>query len=340
MSYRFVLIDPAEQVWESAIKTHPNSTVFQSPAWIRFVSHTQNAEPVLARLMEGNQTIGYFTGLIVKKFGLKILGSPFPGWSTDYMGLAVCDGVCRRRAVQALIEFAFGSLGCAHVEIMDRNLSPADLQGLDVYYRMYHGFQIDLTKDEQQLFTGMSNACRRCIRKAEKSGVTVQETQDPQFAQEYFAQLCDVFAKQGLVPTYGIERVQQLINHVYPAGNLLLLRACDSQGRCIATGIFPHSNGVMYFWGGASWRHSQHLRPNEALQWSAMKIAREIGIQAYDMGGSGEYKRKYGGEEIHVPWIRKSKFNMIEHMRNLAQQAYRTKQWVSGQLRLKREPVL
>ncbi len=57
-------------------------------------------------------------------------------------------------------------------------------------------------------------------------------------------------------------------------------------------------NGVMYFWGGASWRHSQSLRPNEALQWEAMKIGKRKGIRIYDMGGGGEYKRKYGGKEI------------------------------------------
>jgi hypothetical protein len=28
----------------------------------------------------------------------------------------------------------------------------------------------------------------------------------------------------------------------------------------------------MYFGGGASWRQHQILRPNEAIQWQAMKI--------------------------------------------------------------------
>ncbi|MGH7231351.1 MAG: GNAT family N-acetyltransferase, partial [Nitrospiraceae bacterium] len=173
---------------------------------------------------------------------------------------------------------------------------------------------------------------RRCIRKADKNGVIIEEAQDLEFADEYFAQLQGVFAKQSLVPTYGVERVRQLITHLYPTGNLFLLRARDQQGRCIATGIFPHLNGVMYFWGGASWRHCQFLRPNEAVQWHAMKMGRKIGLRIYDMGGSGAYKRKYGGHEIQVPWIRKSRFPWIRYMRDMAQRSHQVSRQYLGHL--------
>ena len=68
------------------MSTYPDANVFQTPEWVSFVAETQKAEPVLAVLKEGNETLGYFTGLIIRKFGLKILGSPFRGWSTPYMG--------------------------------------------------------------------------------------------------------------------------------------------------------------------------------------------------------------------------------------------------------------
>src|SRR5436189_3057502 len=99
----------------------------------------------------------------------------------------------------------------------------------------------------------MTSACRRCIRKAKKVGVTIEEADDPEFADDYYAQLRDVFAKQSLVPTYGVDRVQALIAHLHPTGRLLLLRARGPDGASIATGIFPAMNGSMYFWGGASW---------------------------------------------------------------------------------------
>jgi CelD/BcsL family acetyltransferase involved in cellulose biosynthesis len=317
--------------WSANIKTLEAGgagTIFQAPAWLSFLSATQHGEPVLAALMDGNSYIGYFTGMIIRKAGLRILGSPFPGWTTDYMGLAISPDADRRMAVRALIAFAFQELGCAHLEVMDRNISVADLHGLHVQHRMYRGFEIDLTKDENELFTNMTSACRRCVRKAAKEGVIVETVHDLQFADDYYSQLQDVFAKQGRMPTYDVERVRQLIHHVHPTGHLLLLRARDRSGRCIATGIFPHMNGVLYFWGGASWRAFQRLRPNEAVQWEAIKIGKRKGLHTYDMGGGGDYKRKYGGSEIEVPWFRKSKYPWLRFMRELAERGHKfAREW-------------
>ena len=332
MAYAFERLNIQGDDWLAEFDGNQARTIYQTPAWLTFISRTQDGEPVVGALREDGKTIGYFTGLIVQKFGFRILGSPFPGWSTDYMGLALSAGADRRKAVQALIEFAFEELGCVHLEMMDRTLTVSDLDGLDFQYRMYRGFEIDLTRDEDELFSNMTSACRRCVKKAEKEGVLIEKAHDLEFADEYYAQLKDVFAKQRLAPTYGIDRVRQLISHVHPTGHLLLLRARDRVGRCIATGIFPHMNGVMYFWGGASWRQHQLLRPNEAIQWYAMKIGKQKGLRIYDMGGGGEYKRKYGGCEIEVPWFRKSKYPWIGSLRDMAQHSHKLRQQCLGRL--------
>jgi hypothetical protein len=331
MSYAFDPLSVGGEDWLTQIGLEQTGTIYQTPAWLRFLSRTQHGEPIVAALKEGQETIGYFTGMIVSKFGVRILGSPFPGWSTDYMGLTLSTGVDRRRALEALFDFAFGQLRCVHVEMMDRHITEDDLSSLGVQSRRYHSFEIDLTRNEEELFANMKSACRRCIRKAQREGVSIEEAHDLEFADDYYAQLRDVFAKQRLVPTYGIERVRQLIRRLHPTGHLLLLRARDRDGRCIATGIFPHMNGIMYFWGGASWRHSQSVRPNEALQWQAMKIGKKKCVRIYDMGGGGEYKRKYGGKRIQVPWFGKSKYGWIRIMRDMAQQGHEIHQHCLGQ---------
>ena len=128
---------------------------------------------------------------------------------------------------------------------------------------VYETYQSDLARSEEDLFKGMESACRRCIRKAEKSGVTVEEAGDLAFADEYYEQLKDVFAKQGKLPTYPVERVRVLMKHMLPTGRLLALRARDPEGRCIATGLYPGMNDMAFFWGNASWRSGQQWRPNE-----------------------------------------------------------------------------
>ena len=166
-------------------------------------------------------------------------------------------------------------------------------------------FELALDRGEGELFAAMTSACRRAIRKSEKERVSVEEAAPDGFAEEYYAQLLEVFGRQGLRPPYGVERVRALVETV-PRERLLLVRARDGEGRSIATGIFPGHNGVAYFWGGASRRDALPLRPNEAVFWAAMRAWRLRGARVLDLGGGGEYKRKYGVTELRVPWFRRS----------------------------------
>ena len=156
----------------------------------------------------------------------------------------------------------------------------------------------------------------------------------------FVEQLGEVFARQGLVPTYGIERVRELIRYIQPTGNLLLLRARDREGRCIATGIFiVISSTTMYFWGNASWREYQSQRPNDLLTWTAMLAAKKRGVGILDLGGAGDYKKKFGGRPIAVPWIRVSSQPFVPLLRDAAKALYKMKQRFNGNRRLKRAAV-
>ena len=305
-------------------------TIYQTIPWLQFVASTQGAEPIVAVVYEGTHAVGRFTGLIVRKCGMRILGSPLPGWSTSYMGFNLLPSLSRFDALLALQTFAFHELGCSHFEVMDRRLDVEEVARRGYHYRILSGFEIDLSKEEDELFGAMTSACRRCIRKATKGGVVIEVVNDVSFVDDYYSQLQDVFAKQKLVPTYSKQRVQALVKYLLPTGQLLLLRARDREGFCTATGIFPAMNDTMSFFGGASWRSHQILRHNEALQWFAMRYWKARGIIKYDMGGGGEYKRKYGGKEIRVPWVRKSKYSILENLRNGIKNIYAFRQRIYG----------
>jgi Acetyltransferase (GNAT) domain len=312
--------------WGKTLSTFPDRIVFQTPAWLSFLAETQKAEPVLAALKEGNDTLGYFTGLIVQQFGLKILGSPFQGWSSPYMGFNLLPSTPRRIAVEALSDFAFKELRCIHFEVVDSHITLEDIEGLGFTHEMRASMEIDLTQSEEALFSNMSSSCRRNIRQAEKRGVVIEEAKDAEFAEDYSAQLKDVYAKQGLVPHYGVDRVRALIKHLYPTGMLLLLRARDPEGRCIATGVFPAMNQTVFFWGGASWRQYQKLYPNHLLHWYAIRYWRKRGMGIYNMVGAHEFKRRFGGRQTAVPMISKSKYRLISHLRASAPQVGKTAQ--------------
>jgi CelD/BcsL family acetyltransferase involved in cellulose biosynthesis len=311
--------------WDE-LDSFSDRVIFQTREWLEFVARTQQAEPVVAAVSEAGRRVGYFTGLIVKRYGMRILGSPFPGWTTSTMGFNLEAGADRQAAARGLVDFAFGPLRCMHLEFKDRALQADDLKGLGFKSSPTVTFEVDLAPDEDVIFGHMTSACRRAIRKSVKEGVQIEAASGVGFADEYYAQLVDVFAKQSLRPMYGVERVRELIRYLEPTGRLLLLRALAPDGALIATGIFPAMNGVAYFWGGASWRSHQILRPNEAIFWHAMRYWKERGMTVLDMGGGGDYKRKYAPRELRVPFFRKSRFAPLMVLREGASAVTRIRQ--------------
>ena len=322
-------LDLGKVDWEE-LDSFPDRTVFQTREWLDFVSRTQGAEPVVAAVVDGGATVGYFTGMIVKRYGVRILGSPLPGWTTGSMGFNLEPGVSRRDAVRALVDFSFRTLGCMHLELKDRQLATSDVAGLEFEATPKRTFELDLTLSEEEMFARMSKSCRTAIRKSTREGVVVAEASGVAFADEYYAQLREVFARQSLRPTYGVSLVRELIRCLEPTGRLLLLRAVAPDGQTIATAISLGMNGFAYMWGAASWRRYQIMRPNEAIYWHEMRHWKARGMTVCDMGGGGVYKRKFGPREFRASFVRRSRFPGVMLLREGAGLLARARQTRRG----------
>ena len=307
-----------EDVW-SAGPASPELSVFSSPEWLRFLQRSQGATPVALRLLLDGTEVGWFTGAVVRRGGLRLLGSPLPGWTTSYMGVALSQAVTdassldpsavRRAALSAVRRVALRNLRCAHLEVLDRALDPDDPLPRGLVASPFHSFELDLAGDEQ-LLRGMSTNARRNLARAERKGVqvdVVDRADAPDFASVYYRHALETFAKRSVVPPYPRERVEQLIETVHPSGRLLLLRARTSGGEVAATGIFAGvPGGTATFLMGASRQEHLVVRPNEALMWRALTWWRDQGAVRFDFGGGGDYKLKFGPRPIRSAWVRTS----------------------------------
>jgi hypothetical protein len=255
------------------------------------------------------------------------------------MGLRLVPGVPRRDAVEALMRYAFNDLGCVHLEFSDQDTRQDDLTGLRFDMTISGDHFVDLRPDEDQIYHNMNRSARRyCNREGSQRGLTVEEARDDGFAEDFCSQMGAVFARQGLVPTFGRERVLSLMRHLMPTGNLLLLRTRDSAGRCVATGIFVGLNQRGHFWGNSSGQDTLALRPNEPLHWYAMCHWKRRGMVEYEMGGGG-YTEKYGAKPCQQLRFRRSKYRWIGDGRNLAEAGYRLYQRIAGRpKRIERGP--
>ena len=105
MNVQLERLDPERVDWRR-LDAFDDRVVFQTREWLAFVAETQGAEPVVCAVRRDGE-VGCFTGLIARRFGIRILGSPFPGWTTGYMGFNLDQDVSRReRCGVALVRFA------------------------------------------------------------------------------------------------------------------------------------------------------------------------------------------------------------------------------------------
>mgnify|MGYP001813358405 CR=1 FL=1 len=317
----FCTIDPTNVPW-ARLDGFGDRMFSQRRGWIEFVSNISGGKIGIAALKDGGEIVGYFSGILFHRVGVPILGSPVQGWTTTYMGFNLNPDVSRVQALFALKRFAFKELGCLHLEILDRYFTMEDVAELDVDVAVEPTYVTPLQIDEEAIFASMSSSCRRCIRKAEKNGLIIEEAAPEGFANEYYDQLIDVFAKQGLKPAYSKQYVQTLIDSVHPSGDALLLRAKTPDGENIASAIYFGHKEHSLFWGNGSLRSHQILRPNEALHWYALRYWKRRGVKFHDWCGPNDYKRKYGPQPYQVPRIRISRFRALGWARDAAFQLY------------------
>lgn len=300
-----------------------NKTIFTTPEWIRFIEADSGAKPIILRITRDQSFIGYFSGLTIKKFGVTIIGSPFSGWSTCFMGFDCLRKESMHEIIRDLKTYLFNEFNCDYIEIIDRNIDLETAESSGLRYVCLSTLELKIDQSDVELFKVFETNCRNRIRQFERRGASIEEAYpDERFAEEYFEQLKDVFAKQGLVPTYGVDKVKCLLDSLAGSGKLLCLRVKNPEGRSIATSIFVGHNYKFFFWGGASLRSSQSYRPNEYMLWYAIKYWRARGCTVFDMVGVRDYKKKFSPNEIQYIKIIIPKYKILLLLRNLAEKMY------------------
>lgn len=325
--YQFKRID-FDQLSEVKFNDFPSKTVLTTKDWIKFVEEDSRVTPYILEVYKDEEFCGYFSALCTKKFFFKIVGSPFPGWSTLFMGFDLLnDEIEREGILPDLVKFIKSDTKCHYIQISDRAFSFDRLEELrkstKCYIESFETLELSIDGDDAFFFKNMKTDCRNFIRQFERRGATLEYAEpNDEFAEEFFEQLKDVFAKQNLIPTYTAEKVKCLLKHLAKNDMVLCLRVRDPEGKSIATSIFPGYNKKMFFWGGASYRAYQHYRPNEYMIYSAMRYWRDRGCAEFDMQGNRSYKKKFGSWEVNIPIVIFPKYRFLVLFKRAASSLY------------------
>ena len=164
---------------------------------------------------------------------------------------------------------------------------------------------LDLSPALDQILASMRPKGRYNIRLAERKGVTVRQGAAGEIIDVFYPILCqaggrDHFAVEPL--SFFVELASTLV----PAGLATLLLA-EHEGETLG-GLILIKNGhtATYLYGGIC-NTKRNLMAGYALQWQAIKLAKEAGCNTYDM---------YGYDKFCSPTNRYGRFSKFKN--NLA----------------------
>lgn len=302
------------------VMKHINSP-FCTYEWVVFLEKNQDGQAVVLELTEKENRLAIFVGVIVKKFGVRILGSPFDGWLTPDMGFIRFMAMDDVIAIETVKRYAFKELRCIFLQISDKSIQN-DLVLPGVHTEHSRILYKDNSVNLDSLMESFSKNGRRDVRASARKGLVFKEMPfDKEFADAYYDQLIDVFDKQNLKPSYDLQKVYDLVEVFETIPEQVFAVGAFWEGKCVAT-VFSFGFGNWtYYMGAASYRDYQKYLPNEGLFWEFIKHWNENGISNIDMVGYREYKLKYNPEIIRVPVFMFQKYPFLLKGKELARKA-------------------
>jgi lipid II:glycine glycyltransferase (peptidoglycan interpeptide bridge formation enzyme) len=170
---------------------------------------------------------------------------------------------------------------------------------------------LDLGKSEEELLEGMKPKWRYNVRLAEKKGVRVQRENDI----DSFYEMYKETASRDKISIHSKEYYLKMLDAGLLAGvdspKIMLLIARHG-GEAIAGIIVALYGGRAVYLYGASSDKKRNFMPAYALQWEAIRAAKEAGCTEYDffgippseapahpMAGLYRFKTGFGGKIVH-----------------------------------------
>lgn len=302
-----------------------SENLYTTKMWIDFIisGFGKKANPCILEISLKNKSC-IFAGIIFKKMGVKICGSPFEGWSTPYMGYIWLDSFEDDEKIFVLkgtIEYLQKYKKCLYIQISDMCFPCELLKKHHIKFDTRLTPFLDLTRSEQELYASFKGDVRTNSRNFLKRGAAFEVVEPTEnFIVDYYNQLVDVFDKQGLESFYSKEKLVRFINAFKDYPNYIFCENAflPDTKKSIATGIFLGYKERCFFFGNASYRKDQHYQPNEYIIWQGILHWKSQGCKTLDMCGVRSYKNKFRPTIVEYPIIYAQQLPFLHFLKNVA----------------------
>lgn len=299
------IVDPlAVADWDALVMRLPGHSFFHSSAWARTLEESYGYKPLYFAKVENGELRGLLPMMEVNSWltGKRGVSLPFSdmceplGQQSDIAELQKAVITEGRDRKWKRVEFR-GQVGSA---VPSGPLPPSE---------SFYNHHLPLTSNEEKVFATFESSVRRAIRKAEKSGPTIDISVTLDGVKTFYALHCQTRKKHG-VPPQPFSFFESFHRNII-AHNFGFVVIAKFQGQPIAASVFVHFGTRAIYKYGASDENFQNLRGANlvmwhAIQWYARAGYTEFGFGRTDMPNDGlrRFKLGWGAQEHALDYFK------------------------------------
>jgi CelD/BcsL family acetyltransferase involved in cellulose biosynthesis len=299
-------IDPLRDPrWTPFLKTHPQSSIFHTVAWLKALRSTYGYEPVAFTSASGGEPLQ--DGLVCCRVdswltGRRLVSVPFADHCevlADMPGslLAMINALEESRLDQRL----------KYVEIRPLKPLTGASAGL-LSDRSFSFHQIDLSPAIETLFAGFhKDSTQRKIRRAEREGLIYAEGRSEALLDTFYRLLVITRRRHQLPP----QPKKWFRNLIGSFGEDLKIRVASKEARAVAAILTIRHKDTLVYKYGCSDAESNNLGGTQLLFWRAIQEAKQEGLNVFDLGRSDSdnpglitFKDRLGSERSTLKYFR------------------------------------
>ena len=288
--------------WDSLLAAHPGFSFFHSAAWATVLAETYRCSPVYFTVFRGDCLVALLPVMEINSWltGRRGVALPFSDACEPLGDGAVLKDTLIPEVLHYGRERDWKYFECRGGKELFNQAQP--LQTFFIH-------ELKLFKDETHLFAQVKRAARGAVRKAEKSGVTIEISQTLEAVTRYYSLHCQTRKRHGL-PPQPFAFFQNIQKYVLAREKGIVVLARHGQN-LIAGAIYFHFGETAIYKFGASDEAFQDFRGNNLVMWSAMKWYASKGVALLHFGrtsigneGLRKFKLSWGTEERQMDYFK------------------------------------
>jgi len=314
-----------QKEWDNLVEKSPHGTIFHTWKFLKIIEkHTPSKlYPLIG--MKGTTPVGIYPLFFQKRFFLKMVFSPPPHVAVPYLGPAFVDydklKQSKKESIfinfqKAVDEFISSELKADYASIatspgLD---DPRPLKWAGYVVEPKYNYSIDLRKGEDFLWKQLKGKLRQDINRERRKGVTVEQGSKKELM-EIYDSLIGRYKEQRRVVNVPKDYLLEVYDSFYPQNMKIFITKYKDEFISGLVDIYYKNKASS--WIGHAKPRIGGIKPNDLVQWEAIKFACESGFEEYEEIGAGterlcRYKSKFN-PELSICYSAK-KYNLLGYL--------------------------